>query len=184
MTSRTTGTWSGSESAIAEGPIDIENVKFLYAYNRWANEKTVGAAGALSPEQLHRNLGTSQGSTFGTLVHILWAEWRWLGRWIAPAPAPGPDPNACESLAALRARWAEVEREQAAFLARLSASDLAAPLRYENPPGTTWIYPLGQTLQHLINHSSYHRGQVTTLLRQLGALPVATDLLVFVDGQG
>ncbi len=163
--------------------MDIENVKFLYAYNRWANDKTVGAAGALNAEQLHRNQGSSHRSVFGTLVHILWAEWRWLGRWIAPALGPGPDPSTCKSFDALCSRWAEIERAQAAFLAGLSASALAAPLSYENPPGTSWTYPLGQTLQHLVNHSSYHRGQITTLLRQLGAAPVATDLLVFVDEQ-
>jgi uncharacterized damage-inducible protein DinB len=165
--------------------MDIEDVEFLYAYNRWANQKSVNAAGALSAEQLHHNLGSSYGSVFGTLVHILWAEWRWLGRWLAtPAEGAGLDPSGCENLGVLRRRWAEVERAQVAFLAQLTPSRLAAPLSYENPPGTLWTYPLGQTLQHLVNHSSYHRGQVTTLLRQLRAAAVATDLLVFVDEQG
>ncbi len=164
--------------------MDIEDVGFLCAYNRWANRKCVNAAGALSAEQLHQDLGSSHGSVFGTLVHILWAEWRWLGRWLAPTERPGLDPSGCENLGTLRRRWAEVERAQAAFLAQLDPSGLADPVSYENPPGTTWTYPLGQTLQHLVNHSSYHRGQVTTLLRQLGAAPVATDLLVFVDEQG
>jgi uncharacterized damage-inducible protein DinB len=49
--------------------------------------------------------------------------------------------------------------------------------------GTPWTYPLWQMLQHLVNHSTYHRGQVTTLLRQLGAGAVATDFLVFIDEQ-
>jgi uncharacterized damage-inducible protein DinB len=39
--------------------------------------------------------------------------------------------------------------------------------------------PLWQALQHLVNHGSYHRGQVTTMLRQVGAGPVSTDLIVF-----
>jgi uncharacterized damage-inducible protein DinB len=164
--------------------MDIEDVQFLYAYNQWANRKSVNAAGSLSAEQLHQDLGNSHASVFGTLVHILWAEWRWLGRWLAPTEGPGPDPTACENLGTLRRRWAEVERAQAAFLNRINPSGLAEPLSYENPPGTTWTYPLSQTLQHLVNHSSYHRGQVMTLLRQLGAEPVATDLLVFVDEQG
>jgi uncharacterized damage-inducible protein DinB len=35
-------------------------------------------------------------------------------------------------------------------------------------------------LQHVVNHGSYHRGQVTTLLRQLGApAPKSVDLIAF-----
>jgi uncharacterized damage-inducible protein DinB len=33
----------------------------------------------------------------------------------------------------------------------------------------------------VVNHSTYHRGQLTTLLRQLQAMPVATDYLVYHD---
>ncbi len=43
-----------------------------------------------------------------------------------------------------------------------------------------YAQPLWQMLQHLANHSTYHRGQVTTLLRQLGAKPVGTDLIWFL----
>jgi uncharacterized damage-inducible protein DinB len=128
-------------------------------------------------------MGTSHRSVLGTLTHVLWAEWRWLSRWPDPTPAPGPDPLACTDLPALVARWREVERVQAAFLDRLSDDALGVLLTYENPPGTPWTYPLWQMMQQVVNHSSYHRGQVTTLLRQLGANAQATDLLVFVDEQ-
>jgi len=36
-------------------------------------------------------------------------------------------------------------------------------------------------MQHVVNHSSYHRGQITSFLRQLGAEAVATDFLIFMD---
>jgi len=47
--------------------------------------------------------------------------------------------------------------------------------------GETWTYALWRILAHVVNHSSYHRGQVATLLRQLGATPSSTDLLLFYD---
>lgn len=162
----------------------VETIRFLYAYNRGANARSLGAAAALSPEQLQRDLGTSHRSVLGTLTHILWAEWRWLGRWTAPAPAPDPHPLACTDLPALVVRWREVERAQGAFIDGLSDEALGVLRTYENPPGTAWTYPLWQMMQHLVNHSTYHRGQVTTLLRQLGASAPATDLLVFVDEEG
>lgn len=54
-------------------------------------------------------------------------------------------------------------------------------IAYVNTKGERWEYPLGRLMQHVVNHSTYHRGQVTTLLRQLGVKPLATDLLVFHD---
>ena len=47
--------------------------------------------------------------------------------------------------------------------------------------GQRWEYALGHMMQHTANHSSYHRGQVVTLFRQLGKTPEATDFLVFLD---
>ena len=161
--------------------MDLQDIRFLYAYNRFANARTLRTAAVLSPEQLQRGMSASHRSVFGTLAHILWAEWRWLARWLAPAPAPGPDPLLCADLPALAARWADLDQAQAVFLERLPEAALQEPRTYENPPGTPWTYPLWQMLQHVVNHSTYHRGQVTTLVRQLGARAEATDLLVFVD---
>lgn len=163
--------------------MEVDDVRLLYAYNRWANARALAAATALTPEQLHRDLGTSHSSVFGTLAHILWAEWRWLGRWLVPPASPGPDPLTCTDLVALRAHWAELELLQTEFVDQVTGAALSRPVTYENPPGTAWTYPLGYMLQHLVNHSSYHRGQVIILLRQLGAAVVATDFLVFIDEQ-
>jgi len=129
---------------------------------------------------LHRDLAVSYRSIFGTLQHILWAEWRWLGRWLMRALA-GRDPLECRDLVALRARWTEIEREQLEFLQRLTAADLGRPISYDNPPGTRWTYELRHMLQHLVNHSTYHRGQVAAMLRQLDTAPPATDFLVYLD---
>jgi len=161
--------------------VDADEIRLLYTYNGWANARILAAAAALTPEQLHEELRTSFGSVFGTLAHILWAEWRWLARWLVPAPGPGPDPLAAGDLPVLRVRWTEVERAQAEFLRVVTERDLHQRVTYENPPGTTWTYPLGQMLQHVVNHSTYHRGQVTAMLRQVGAGTVATDFLVFID---
>ena len=160
-----------------------QEIRYLYAYDRWANARALDAADVLTAEQLHRDLRTSHGSVFGTLAHILWAEWRWLGRWPG-APAPGADPLACTDLPSLRGRWTVLEQSQREFLAGVTDGALDRAVSYENPPGRVWTYPLGQMLQHVVNHSTYHRGQVITLLRQLGAAVVATDFLVFIDQQG
>ena len=152
----------------------------LYSYNRWANGRLLEAAAALPGSLLERDLGVSHRSLWATLQHIVWGEWRWLGRW-RERPATGLSPLDCSDLAALQTRWAEITRDQQEFLRQLTPTDLERIIGYENPPGTRWEYSLRDMLQHLVNHSTYHRGQVAALLRQLGAVPPATDYLVFLD---
>ncbi|HZM14848.1 MAG TPA: DinB family protein [Candidatus Krumholzibacteria bacterium] len=161
--------------------MNVADAKALQAYNQWANGRILGAVAELAPEQLRRAVATSHGSVWGTLVHIVRAEWRWLGRW-QRASSPGPlDPEKCADLPSLRAFWMELEKAQRRFVEQLTDSALEEPLSYENPPGVTWTYPLSDMVRQVVNHSTYHRGQVTTLLRQLGGTPVATDWLVFRD---
>ena len=157
------------------------NVLELYAYNRWANAETIASCRGLPDNQLYAPLKASYSSVFGTLRHILWGEWLWLRRWQSPAPLPVPDPSTIDTLPALEQCWAEFEARQSAFLRDLRDADLDCTITYENPPGTRWTYSLHHMLQHVANHSTYHRGQVATLLRQLGVQPRSTDFLIFFD---
>ncbi len=74
-----------------------------------------------------------------------------------------------------------MEREVREYLSGLTEEALKLPLTYLNLKGESWTYPLWKTLFHVVNHQTYHRGQVTTLLRQLGAQPVQIDYLVGHD---
>ena len=78
---------------------------------------------------------------------------------------------------------AGAERLLVAAAAELDPARLAEVLSYVNLQGQTFAYPLRRMLQHVVNHGTYHRGQITTLLRQLGAAPLATDLLLYDDGK-
>jgi uncharacterized damage-inducible protein DinB len=84
-------------------------------------------------------------------------------------------------LAALESQWSAVEREQDTFLDNLTDELLTGRVSYENLQGVRWEYSLAEMMQHVVNHSSYHRGQVAVLLRQLGQTPLATDFLLFLD---
>ncbi len=161
--------------------MDLSEARFLLAYNRWANTQVLDAAARLTSDEFTRDLRSSFPSVRDTLVHILSAEWLWLERWGGNSPAAMPDLGSLGTVAAFRARWREVEAGQHAFLEQLGQADLARVVAYTNFRGEAWRYPLGRMLQHTVNHSTYHRGQVVTLFRQLGAAPNPTDLLVFVD---
>ena len=161
----------------------VSDVVELFRDDRWANGRLLEAVSGLSEPELTTPLGGSFGSILGTLRHILWSEWRWLGRW-QPGGSRIADPLTSASLGELKSRWSAFEADQQAFLATLRDSDLGRVVSYENPPGTTWSYSLAHMLQHVVNHGTYHRGQVVTLMRQLGKTPPVTDFLVFFDDVG
>jgi len=160
--------------------VNCVDVQLLYAYNRWANARLLDASSLLPDELLRRDVASSYRSIFETLRHIAWGEWLWLGRWQEQAPA-GRNPLFCADLTALRPRWSEIERDQSQFISGLAPLDLDRSVSYENPAATRWTYSLRHMLHHVVNHSTYHRGQVAGMLRQAGTTPPATDFLLYLD---
>jgi len=161
--------------------IDVGVIQEVYRYNHWANGRVFDAVSSLTQEEFARDLGSSHRSVRDTLTHIVWAEWIWLQRWKGTSPQAVFQATNFPHPGALRARWLKVEIEQRAFLEAVTAERLLAVVRYVNLQGQTWQYPLWREMYHVVNHSTYHRGQLTTMLRQLGARPVPTDFLVFHD---
>jgi len=158
--------------------MNLEDFRTLYDYNSWANHRTLEASAALTPEQFTREMGSSFSSVRDTLAHIYGAEWIWLERWHGRSPGlpPATDFPDFESV---RRRFAEIDRNLVDYVASLTQDDLQRIMTFKNLAGVPYSQPLAPCLQHVANHSTYHRGQVTTLLRQLGAKAVATDLIAF-----
>jgi len=157
------------------------DVEYLYEYNRWANFRVLDAVSKLTPEQFARDLQSSHRSVRDTLTHILAAEWIWLERWKEESPNALLDPADFPTVESVRRRLSEVANECAEFIDGLTDQSLGEAITYTNTKGEQWTYSLGHMLQHVMNHSTYHRGQVVTMLRQLGAEVNPVDLLVFMD---
>ena len=164
--------------------MDMETIGALYRYNSWANEQVLDAASRVTEADFIRKLESSYGSIRDTLTHIVWGKWLWLQRWKGLSPTLVFSPVDFPNAESLRERLDTVVAERAAFLRDLSAERLLQPVEYRNTKGEVWRYPLWQQLYHVVNHSTYHRGQVATMLRQLGATPAATDFLVYYDQGG
>jgi len=163
--------------------MNLALMKKQFAYDRWANARMLGVVAGISQEAFLKDLGSSFPSIRNTAAHILSAEWAWLERWQGRSPKQMLDPHGFPTVEALRSRWAQVEQDQQNFLETLTEDRLATDLEYLNLQGESVTLPLWQQMLHMINHSSYHRGQVTTMLRQVGAKPVATDLIAFYREQ-
>lgn len=156
-----------------------EEMRLLYDYNAWANRRALGAAEKLTQEQFIQQLGSSFSSVRDTLAHIYGAEWIWLERFQGRSPAALPNVGEFQDVASLRDRWLEHEERLLKFVSGLSQSDLDRKMEYKTLKFGVYRNALWQSMQHVVNHGTYHRGQVTTLLRQLGAQPILTDLMHF-----
>ncbi len=151
----------------------------LYEFNAWANRRMLGAVAAVKPEEFLRPMGSSFGSLRDTGAHIYGAEWVWLERFQGRSPGSLPDAEEFQDAASLQEKCAELDARLQQFVGSLTQDDLNRVLEYKTLKFGVYRNPLWQSMQHVVNHGTYHRGQVTTLLRQLGAQPVLTDLMHF-----
>ena len=156
-----------------------QEIQLLFEYNSWANHRTMGAAEKLTPEQFAQPMGSSFTSVRETLAHIYGAEWIWLERFQGRSPSALPDVTQFSDVATLREKWLELEARLIAFVSQQTQSDLDCVMEYKTLRFGVYQNPLWQSMQHVVNHGTYHRGQVTTMLRQLGAQPILTDLMHF-----
>jgi uncharacterized damage-inducible protein DinB len=156
-----------------------EEIRLLFDYNSWANQRSLEAAAQLSDEQFTKPLRSSFSSVRDTLVHICGTEWVWLERCHGRSPATIPDVSHVQTLAALREHWKPQAERLLTFVRGLAQTDLDRVMEYRTINFGVYKNSLWQSLQHLANHGTYHRGQVSTLLRQLGAKPILTDLIHF-----
>jgi uncharacterized damage-inducible protein DinB len=164
-----------------------EDVRLLFEYDRWANGRILKLIEQLTPEQFARDLGGAFPSVRDVLLHMMAAKWAWLTYWKEPSPSEPvlmglftrgaalfPSEN-FPTLDAVRPKWVEVEEEHGEFVIGVTDERLKRKL----PVGNTSL-SLAHLLQHLANHSTYHRGQIAMMLRQLGAKAQGTDFAEFL----
>jgi uncharacterized damage-inducible protein DinB len=151
----------------------------LYHYDEWATNKLIEAVEKVDASRLQKDLGTSFGSLYGTLVHIYGAQLIWLGRWKGFTPSALPKPEDIPTLPELKSRWTKLRTEFREFLNSKTDDQLQEPFSYTDLKGNSWSERHYQQIQHVLFHSMYHRGQVVTLLRQLGEVPPQTDLIAY-----
>ena len=159
--------------------MQIAEIRTLYDYLFWAHERTMSAVERLSDEDFVRDLGSSHRSVRGTLVHMMSAEWLYLSRWHGVFPDALLDPSAFPTVASIEERWGGIHRELRSFLGRLREENLNSVFRYRNIRGDEISLPMYVTLLHVVNHNTYHRGQLVAQLRILGQQPESTDLYRF-----
>jgi uncharacterized damage-inducible protein DinB len=162
-----------------DNPVSPEEMQQLFDYNAWANRRALEAAEKLSAEQFVQRIDSSFPSVRDTLAHIFGAEWIWLERFQGRSPAGLPPASEFAGVESLGQHWLEHEGRLLNFVRGLTQADLDREIEYKTLKFGVYRNPLWQSMLHMVNHGTYHRGQVTTMLRQLGAQPILTDLMHF-----
>jgi uncharacterized damage-inducible protein DinB len=151
--------------------MNFQDLQTMLDYHYWARDRLLEALEVLTPEQYNQDLGSSFKSIRDTVTHIYAAEHVWHMRWQGSSPHSLLPSDRFPDLAALRRAWAEEERGVRALLSGLDEAYVQRMVDFKQLNGTPSAAAMWQMVQHVVNHASYHRGQITTLLRQIGAQP-------------
>ena len=146
-------------------------------YNGWMNEKIYACAAALSDEQRKRDLGAFFGSIHATLNHLLLGDQAWMQRFRGePVTMTSPAQQLHADFDELRRARRAMDAEIAAWAAGLDDALGDKEFSFHSVTyGRDRVIPWWAAVAHMFNHETHHRGQVTTLLKQLGQDPGVTD---------
>ena len=157
----------------------LQEILDLFQFDEWAAGRTLESVSSVPEAKYLEDLKSSHGGMHGTLVHIYTSSLIWLQRWQGNT-LPGPVTRVeIPNLESLKSHCREYRDRLGAYLANLDEEALNRPFSYSDLKGNRQSEPLFQQMQHLVNHASYHRGQVVTMLRQIGSKPTGTDLITF-----
>jgi uncharacterized damage-inducible protein DinB len=165
--------------------MNLHDLQTMIDYHYWARDRLLDALEPLTLDQYTRDLGSSFKSIHETMVHVYSAEWAWHSRWTGTSPTELIPSSRYPDVASLRRAWSEEEAKVRRFVDGLGDDGLARICEFTLLNGTAGASPFWQMVQHVVNHASYHRGQVTTMLRQLGAQPAKSmDMIAYYRTQG
>ena len=148
----------------------------LLDYTAWATSRILAALNPLTPEECSRDLHSSHGGINGTLAHLYGADVIWTARLCSRSAITFSDLPELPVLDVLEVQWAALQTGRRAFVSGMNAEQTVA---YANLRGESQSSTVGETVRHVVNHGAYHRGQLVTMLRQLGYAALNTDLITF-----
>ena len=111
------------------------------------------------------------------MAHIVAARWLWLSRLGAATQGPRELFPEGAALPDLPDRVREMQEAWSAYLRRLDDVELARAFEYRSTEGEWYRNTVEDTLAQLFGHSWYHRGQIASLIRSIGAEPAVTDFV-------
>ncbi|HLV85482.1 MAG TPA: DinB family protein [Candidatus Sulfotelmatobacter sp.] len=142
-----------------------EYLRRQFAYDVWANQAVLAALEEQGADSRSLEL----------MVHIVASEQLWLDRLMQQPQSTAVWPTA--DLLECRLRASHMERSWREYMDRTTEDDLETVIPYKNSKGETWTSTVRDILNHVLMHSTYHRGQIATHMREKGQIPAYTDFI-------
>lgn len=165
--------------------ITPKHVQLMARYNQWMNEKIYACCDRMSDEQRKADRGANFKSIHSTLNYLIWADYIWIGRFTEGTPQAKEYPRGPMGVDLysdwneLKAARSAMDTDIVAWAQAVSADWLAGDYSWFSIlTKTTLTKPAWLLVDHLFNHQTDHRGQVTTLLVQQGFPPGDSDLML------
>ena len=160
--------------------VTTDYLRTLVDFHYWARDRMLEDVERLSAEQYSRALGNSFSSVRDTVNHLYLGEWIWLNRWNGVSLPMPPTQEQPQTIGELKSAWVAHEVKMRAFVNSLGGDGPMRVVEYKTLAGDSFSNPIWPMLVHVLNHATYHRGQVTTMLRQLDLHQLkATDLILY-----
>lgn len=155
----------------------INRFQKMWRYNNWAWEHVLKSVAQLPNEALHLDRGFFWGSLYGTLTHAIGAEMFWMERLKGNNPAHLFGRDDYPNLQTIIHKREAVQKEWVAYLNNQTETDILKFAHYTSTEGEDRKSVVADIIQHVCNHSTEHRSQMTPILFELG---VPTDELDFI----
>jgi uncharacterized damage-inducible protein DinB len=153
-------------------------------FNLWANQRVCDFLLGAEEEKLHHEINSSFSSILKTCAHVLGAESIWVMRLHGTSPAAPPAKYEEMPMIEIATRWQNKSQEMINYIENKTETELMQMLSYKNLAGQSFTNAVRDIMQHVFNHGTYHRGQIVTMLRQVGYTRLfPTDYIAFCREQ-
>lgn len=151
----------------------------LSGFNIWATGIFCSMLAQISDEQWQQKIVSSFDTIQETILHIISAEKAWLQRF-KKEPVDWLQFNYKGSKDEHIQLWKQTSADLKKFIDAFDEQQLETILHYKRLNGEEKSTPFYIMFAHVFNHSTYHRGQLITMLRQVGFSDIkSTDLIGF-----
>jgi uncharacterized damage-inducible protein DinB len=150
----------------------------LFAYNRWADRRVLDACRKLSPEQYAAEPVPGWSSVRASVVHIASATQNWIRRIAGEVVSSALTEADLPTVEEAERRLDQAYQILDGLWPALTPQRLATPRTFQ-VRGQSWVLPPWVVLRHIVNHATYHRGQIASKLKRLGVEQPATDFVLW-----
>lgn len=162
----------GAARREGRSPMQPDEVRFLFAYDRWATRRVLDVLDGVDPALWTRTDVVGERGLGGILVHHLGASQRWRNSFQQTSESPEPEDEPLPTVAELRERWNAEWEAVEEWLPTVTDGFIA----YVHEGVPVW-----QMLVHVVNHGTQHRAEAAALLTAEGRSPGDLDLIDYAD---